>query len=115
MGSRATYLKFSLLFGHNTRKSTEALCILRLALIKLKWGLLLVLSKSERLSKYCFFLAAFCLTGVGSADTAQGFIDETRIGILESVDGPAGDKYGAPDINVEVLFERSVQNTRAVS
>jgi lipid A 3-O-deacylase len=65
-----------------------------------------VLTKSERLSRYCFFLAAVCLTGVGSADSARGFIDETRIGVLEPVDGPSGDKFGAPDINVEVLFER---------
>ena len=63
-------------------------------------------SKSARLSRYYFFLAAFCITGVGSADSAAGFIDETRIGILESVDGPSEDKHGAPDINVEVLFER---------
>ena len=63
-------------------------------------------SKSARLSRYYFFLAAFCITGMGSADSAAGFIDETRIGILESVDGPSEDKHGAPDINVEVLFER---------
>ena len=74
-----------------------------------------MLTKSERLSRYCFFLAAVCLTGVGSADSARGFIDETRIGVLEPVDGPSGDKFGAPDINLEVLFERLVQNTRAAS
>jgi lipid A 3-O-deacylase len=66
--------------------------------------LLRVLSKSERLCRYCFFLAALCLTGVGSAASAR--IDETRIGIVEPIDGPPGDKFGAPDINVEVLFGR---------
>ena len=70
--------------------------------------LILVLSKSERLRRYCFFLAALCLclTEVGAAGWAQGFIDETRIGMLEPIDGPPGDKYGAPNVNVEVLFER---------
>ena len=63
-------------------------------------------SKSERLNRYCFFLAVLCLHGVGSAGWAQGFIDETRIGILEPIDGPPGDKYGSPNVNVEVLFDR---------
>jgi len=66
--------------------------------------LLLVLSKSERLGGYCFLLAVLCLTGVGSAASAR--IDETRIGIVEPIDGPSGDKFGSPDINVEVLFGR---------
>jgi hypothetical protein len=64
-------------------------------------------SKSQRLSRYCFFLAALCLTGVGSAASAR--IDETRIGIVEPIDGPSGDKFGAPDINVEVLPEQRLE------
>ena len=55
-----------------------------------------MLTKSERLSRYCFFLAAVCLTGVGSADSARGFIDETRIGVLEPVDGPSGAQIRCP-------------------
>jgi lipid A 3-O-deacylase len=90
-------------------KSTGALCILRLAVIKVEVGeFLLVLSKSERLRRYCFFLAALCLclTEIGAAGWAQGLIDETRIGMLEPIDGPPGDKFGAPNVNVEVLFDR---------
>ena len=63
-----------------------------------------MLGKSEPLSRYCFFLAALCLTGVGSAAWAR--IDETRMGIVEPIDGPHRDKGGAPNVNIEVLFGR---------
>ena len=64
-----------------------------------------MLSKSERLGRYCFFLAVLCLDRGGVSGLGAG-IDETRIGIVEPVDGPPGDKYGPPNVSVEVLFGR---------
>jgi lipid A 3-O-deacylase len=50
--------------------------------------------------------ATSSIRGVEAVEPDFPAIDELRLGILESVDGPKDDKGGSPDVNLELLLGR---------